>query len=314
MLRRWPHQWTPAAQRDWLVAWLDERPPTVFCELRHLLCALGDYPSRAVLRWFLLLVVLDCRIAHVRSRCRTCRRAEGVPLARIYLRRPADGGECRVATIDPFAPFRRTLALDPPLPAPAGKVNVADVIGARLSDAMVRLGEAGVDVRTERFDAKSFDGVGSMYEALDCGCDVVVKRGEAAVLQVIDVGEAGLGPEDRVVGVCRVGGQGSSGGGHDHFDHAGPRPVDGEPGPREADPVGEKPMPATGRDRSETLQEVNGIGPKIAAKLLADGITIEQVAAMDPDELRQWLPAIQHGRADEMIGSAAEIVERGGGS
>ncbi len=191
-----------ATARAWLLRWVEQHPPTVFCNLRDLICDLSDNELAGRLVEILAKLVVDCRIAHTRGDCHTCECDQGVRLARVYLGPATPGGECRVLYIDGFPPYRRPLAREE-APALLGTVNVGSLIGAEWRQACQRLADLGV--RAQPMPLDDIGGVGDLLARLDCGCTgpIVPCGDEVGVLiaEFDDVIPRGWS----VVGFCREG-------------------------------------------------------------------------------------------------------------
>jgi len=131
--------------RRHLVEALKRQPLRRCCGIRDEICEIVDSVDPAmVLRW-LLLIVIDRRIAFLGlcpDRC-GCDEHGGVTLGRVTV--DTTGGDCRITCIDPTPPYRRELERNAH-PARAGGYNAGGVIGHEVLGALDRLRADGIRV------------------------------------------------------------------------------------------------------------------------------------------------------------------------
>jgi hypothetical protein len=136
---------TRGNRRQVLLTWLAEHPLTQFGFVEQWLHELSDV-NEAELAQALLYIVLDCQNRYIAAGCASCKAADGVPLARVWVH-SADGDTCRVLAIDSSPPHRRPIGADP-LPAPAGEHNLAHLLWMRPDDAVRALNALGIPAQS----------------------------------------------------------------------------------------------------------------------------------------------------------------------
>jgi hypothetical protein len=155
---------------------------------------------------------LDDLIGWLACACASCDRADGVPLARVWLAGAENGQPCRVVAIDHAPPSRRPLRRDdclparpnPESPAAPGCANLGDLLGWRWEDAQRELGARGIEAQLELVDSTTWAGV---QQLLGCSSEALAPcRGATVRALYVDLGgDWGR----RVVGFCEP----ASGGG-----------------------------------------------------------------------------------------------------
>jgi len=301
-----------AAVRAWLKRWVEQHPPTVFCDLRDLICDLPENEPPPRLWWILARLAIDCRIAYTRRDCHACERDQGVRLGRVYLGPATAGGECRVLYIDAFPPYRRPLSRSE-APAPLGGVNVGSLIGADWREARVRLADLGV--RARRVTLDDIHGVDDLLDRLDCECGPIVACGDDVDVLVVELDDP-MRHGWRVVGFCRE--QGRYGDNVDEYERVGgsdPSQAEIEDEDRK-ERVGSRPAPDTAEDARaaeiDRFKELRGCGDAVAARLVDSGLTVRAVAGRDPDvavaEVEKALPDNQRWRARQIVVEAGRVV------
>jgi hypothetical protein len=150
-----------------LTSWLNDpsHTPGQFCFARDRakgICAnmakpddrwLSDLPE--VVFW----LIVDDLIAGLACDCSSCDPADGIPLARVWLRGSEPGQPCRIVAIDNQPPYRRQLRRDDCLPARPNEVtpdkpgvNLGDLLGRRWEDVQRELRARGFEGRVESQD------------------------------------------------------------------------------------------------------------------------------------------------------------------
>jgi Helix-hairpin-helix domain len=263
------------AIRDWLLDWLREHPARRFCFLHDTICQLDEdaWADEETLTRLLFLLVLECRLAYLSCACHDCEEDQGVPLARVWLRRSEEAGRgCHVIAVDPAPPFRRPLA-PTCWPARLGEVNVGQVLGHRWEEACTRLADLGVEIAGPvefRLPAT----VAELEKALDCR--PFVRCDEAPVVEVADLGEE-LGR--RVIGFC---------GQRRYNERVSPPPA-----------------------ASGDLTDIPRLGRRSAETLRREGIrTFADLAGASIDRLRERFPRV---RPEVLRSWIEEATRRAGG-
>jgi hypothetical protein len=259
--------------RTWLLQWIDANPPREFCFVRDCICSATAAPEESeIVRW-LFWIVQDCRNAYAACNCYSCTTGSGVPLGRVWMR--ATDTDCTVLRVDPYPPYRRDLA-PACWPAPLGYVNLARLLWHPLSTACCEAADLGVSMSQTPIEFKFPSTVSALREAL-ANCSPMVDCGGEPVLQYVKAGDLG----QRVVGFCG---------------YILPSSV-GDAG------TGSQPhnfclLPNVGEARQSKLNEA-GI------------VTYQQIAAMNRDQLRQYLPTMADGPLDAIIVKAAVLAKGG---
>lgn len=290
---------TDQARRKWLRHWIDDHAPHVFGGLREQVCSWSDEELRARTGEVLTALVLECRRAYVRSGCPSCRRADGVRLARVRIGQVSAGKPVRVLSVDADPPYRRPHG--PGSAALQGGTDVASLVGMRWEQAQRRLEQLGVPAVVRTIDTAL--SAADLAGLLECGCAPVVAPDTTALVDV-----AVLDGEERVVGFCAAA-------------EAGPVPAV----PTPADPVPTDPVPAVPptdeelRNREVTrLTGLPTVGRVVAERLHDAGFTVDGIAAvadadraqLENDVRRLLLP--QHRDKAAAVVDAARRIHAGG--
>ena len=178
-------------RRKWLLEWVKKNPLRHFCCLEDTICDLTDWDLMShsqELQKVLFYIVQDCRNAFLTCNCHNCQEGHGVPLARVVLEswRDEDGmARCKVASIDPYPPFRRSLGPDC-WPAKLGAVNIGRVIWHRYEEACTILADLGLhlvdDIRLLPFsNGKTLS---DLISALDN--EPMISCGQKVIAQVVE--------------------------------------------------------------------------------------------------------------------------------
>ncbi len=257
--------------RDWLLNWIQNHHLGEFCFVRDWICSLApeQFLNEPLVTRILFWLVQDCRNQFLQCSCAPCESAQGVALARIWLRSRANGHpDCRVLRIDAYPPYKRPMHTDC-WPAPLKAVNLGQVIWHRLSEACWRLSELGVDADPAQVEFQVPNTVADLRNRLKCS--PFVECDDQPVLQYFRLAENDL----RIVGFC--GGKRA-------------RPVD---------------VPGSEKSPQDDLTLIDHIGEKRAKALNEAGITsYEQIAGMSTGELNSFFPQMLEGPLQQCIDSA----------
>jgi hypothetical protein len=110
-----------------------------------------ELPNNPEAMLILVLIVQECRFNLLRKleeTCYACDPNRGVPLARVRLS-PGASGRMKVAMVEPFPPFRRSLRLDDCWPVCPGTWNLGRFIWQPVPDVCIALRELGFHVTSQ---------------------------------------------------------------------------------------------------------------------------------------------------------------------
>jgi len=187
-----------AEVHHWLSRWLERHPLRHFGFVKDWVShkPAGDWDEPQAVQ-ALFWIVQDCRNSYINSSCSHHQGADGVPIARLWLRLPSTSStktKCQVIAIDTQPPHRRFMRSDSQ-PAPLQSVNLARVIWRRVEEAQSMLVGLGMETR----DPDLFElpqSVKALEAKLEAG-KVIVAIDSVAKLQFVDAGSLGY----RVIGV-----------------------------------------------------------------------------------------------------------------
>jgi hypothetical protein len=185
--------------RHWLSRWLERHPLRQFGFVHDWVShkPADEWDEKDAVQ-ALFWIVQDCRNAYLNSGCPQAQDADGVPIARLWVRLPEPGAtkaKCRVIAIDTQPPFRRYMRSHA-WPSPLPSLNVARVIWRRIEEAQSML--VGLGMRTREPDGFQLPHtVEALEKELEAG-KVMLAVDSVAKLRYLDAGSLGF----RVIGVA----------------------------------------------------------------------------------------------------------------